>query len=66
MKLHSHKFLHEFADGNRCVMKVTRCNRIKMRWDRKPNEGNLDEYRDWRRRIINAVHPGLKVLVVEC
>lgn len=65
MKLHSHKFLHEFADGNRCVMKLTRSRRIKMRWDRRPNASNLDEYRDWRRRIIHAVYPGLKVLVME-
>lgn len=65
MKLHSHKFLYEFVDGNRCVMKLTRSRRIKMRWDQRPNASNLDEYRDWRRRIIQAVYPGLRVLVME-
>ena len=65
MKLHSHKFIHHFIDGNRCILKVTRSNIIKMRWKLRPDDSLVNEYRTWRTRIILALHPGKKVMVVE-
>lgn len=65
MKLHSHKFIHHFIDGNRCIMKVTRSNIIKLRWKWRPDETLVDEYRTWRTRIILALHPEKRVMVVE-
>jgi hypothetical protein len=65
MKLHSHKFIHHFIDGNRCIMKVTRSNIIKLRWKWRPDENLVNEYRTWRTRIILALHPEKKVMVVE-
>lgn len=47
-KLHSHKFIHHFIDGNRCIMKVTRSNIIKLRWRWRPDETLVEEYRTWR------------------
>ena len=65
MKLHSHKFIHHFIDGNRCIMKVTRSCVVKLRWKWRPDETIVDEYRIWRTRIILALYPGRKVMVVE-
>jgi hypothetical protein len=65
MKLHSHKFIHHFIDGNRCIMKVTRSYIVKLRWKWRPDETILEEYRNWRNKVITIVHPDKRVMVIE-
>ena len=65
MKLHSHKFVHYFKDGNWCILKISKSNVVNLRWKKRPTIKNVDEYRSWRTKVIQILYPGKRVLVVE-
>jgi hypothetical protein len=66
MKLHAHKFRHDFQDGSTCTMKFSRSNRVKFVWSRRPSERILPEYRRWRAKIFETMFPGHTHTVIEC
>jgi len=66
MKLHAHKFRHDFIDGSYCTMRFSRSGRVKFVWSKRPSLKIIFEYRKWRNKIFETMFPGRNHVVFEC